>query len=186
MGFAGVAVSCTDYEGDIDNLTERVKKLENTVSDLQTAITNGAVITDVTPITNGVKVTLSNKSLSRLPMVKMAMTAMTALLARTVLLLPSVPMATGSLTVRTPDSPQRVTRVTRVTRVILVRTATTAHLALLVRTALTARMPFRSGISLAPTRVTPTTASGLSTPMILPPRRQLLRSRTSMCSLREP
>lgn len=61
LGFAGVAVSCTDYEGDIDNLTERVKKLENTVSDLQTAITNGAVITDVTPITNGVKVTLSNK-----------------------------------------------------------------------------------------------------------------------------
>ena len=61
LGFAGVAVSCTDYDGDIDNLTERVKKLENTVSDLQTAITNGAVITDVTPITNGVKVTLSNK-----------------------------------------------------------------------------------------------------------------------------
>lgn len=61
LGFAGVAVSCTDYDGDIDNLTERVKKLENTVSDLQTAITNGAVITDVTPITNGVKATLSNK-----------------------------------------------------------------------------------------------------------------------------
>ena len=60
LGFAGVAVSCTDYDGDIDNLTERVKKLENTVSDLQTAINNGAVITDVTPITNGVKVTLSN------------------------------------------------------------------------------------------------------------------------------
>ena len=60
LGLAGVAVSCTDYDGDIDNLTERVKKLENTVSDLQTAINNGAVITDVTPITNGVKVTLSN------------------------------------------------------------------------------------------------------------------------------
>ena len=60
LGFAGVAVSCTDYDGDINDLTERVKKLESTVSDLQTAINNGAVITDVTPITNGVKVTLSN------------------------------------------------------------------------------------------------------------------------------
>lgn len=60
LGLAGVAVSCTDYDGDINDLTERVKKLESTVSDLQTAINNGAVITDVTPITNGVKVTLSN------------------------------------------------------------------------------------------------------------------------------
>ena len=59
LGLAGVAVSCTDYDGDINDLTERVKKLESTVSDLQTAINNGAVITDVTPITNGVKVTLS-------------------------------------------------------------------------------------------------------------------------------
>lgn len=60
LGLAGVAVSCTDYDGDFNDLTERVKKLESTVSDLQTAINNGAVITDVTPITNGVKVTLSN------------------------------------------------------------------------------------------------------------------------------
>ena len=60
LGLAGVAVSCTDYDGDINDLTERVKKLESTVSELQTAINNGAVITDVTPITNGVKVTLSN------------------------------------------------------------------------------------------------------------------------------
>lgn len=60
LGLAGVAVSCTDYDGDINDLTERVKKLESTVSALQTAINNGAVITDVTPITNGVKVTLSN------------------------------------------------------------------------------------------------------------------------------
>ena len=60
LGLAGVAVSCTDYDGDINDLTERVSKLESTVSELQTAIKNGAVITDVTPITNGVKVTLSN------------------------------------------------------------------------------------------------------------------------------
>ena len=35
LGLAGVAVSCTDYDGDINDLTERVKKLESTVSDLQ-------------------------------------------------------------------------------------------------------------------------------------------------------
>ena len=60
LGLAGVAVSCTDYDGDINDLTERVAKLESTVSELQTTIKNGAVITDVTPITNGVKVTLNN------------------------------------------------------------------------------------------------------------------------------
>ncbi len=60
LGLAGVAVSCTDYDGDINELTARVQKLENTVSALQSAINSGSVITDVTPITNGVKVTLSN------------------------------------------------------------------------------------------------------------------------------
>ena len=60
VGLAGVAVSCTDYDGDINDLAERVTKLEGTVSDLQAAINGGCVITDVTSTTNGVKVTLSN------------------------------------------------------------------------------------------------------------------------------
>lgn len=183
LGLAGVAVSCTDYDGDINDLTERVKKLESTVSDLQTAINNGAVITDVTPITNGVKVTLSNGKSFDVTNGKDGNDGA-----------PGAPGKDGSVVTIGANGNWFIdgkdtgfaSKGDKGERVILVRTATTAHLALLVRTALTARMPFRSGISLAPTRVTPTTASGLSTPMILPPRRQLLRSRTSMCSLREP
>ena len=78
LGLAGVAVSCTDYDSDIDALQKQINTLDqtvkgydvptlaNTVDRLQKAIDGGAVITKVTPIaataTNpgGYEVTLSN------------------------------------------------------------------------------------------------------------------------------
>lgn len=78
LGLAGVAVSCTDYDSDIDALQKQINTLDQTVKGydvptlastvdrLQKAIDGGAVITKVTPIaataTNpgGYEVTLSN------------------------------------------------------------------------------------------------------------------------------
>ena len=57
-GFAFTA--CNDVETEISGLESRVEALENSVKDLQAQITAGAVITDVTNTTGGVKVTLSN------------------------------------------------------------------------------------------------------------------------------
>lgn len=65
LGFAGVAVSCTDYDSDIDALQNQINavktdvanlpvaSLQTQVQNLQNAIDNGAVITAVTPFTTG-------------------------------------------------------------------------------------------------------------------------------------
>lgn len=57
---AGGMVSCSDYDDDINSLTQRVDALEKTVAELQKAIEAGAVITSVEDTENGVKVTLSD------------------------------------------------------------------------------------------------------------------------------
>ena len=57
---AGTAVSCKDYDGDIDDLGARVEKLESTLKDLKAQISAGAVVTGVESVSNGVKVTLSD------------------------------------------------------------------------------------------------------------------------------
>lgn len=53
-------VSCSDYDDDINSLTQRVDALEKTVAELQKAIEAGAVITNVQSTENGVTVTLSD------------------------------------------------------------------------------------------------------------------------------
>ena len=70
LGFAGVAVSCTDYDKDINDLQTKItdqgsklSTLEQNVASLQSAINAGAVITSVTQLTGengGYKVTLSD------------------------------------------------------------------------------------------------------------------------------
>ncbi|MBP5486360.1 MAG: hypothetical protein J6Y06_01815 [Bacteroidales bacterium] len=70
LGFAGVAVSCTDYDKDINDLQQKISAqetkistLETNVNSLQSAINAGAVITSVTPLsgeTGGWKFTLSD------------------------------------------------------------------------------------------------------------------------------
>ena len=61
MGAAIVYTGCTkDYAEDIKGLDDRLTAVEKSVSELQSQIKAGAVITDVTSTANGVKVTLSN------------------------------------------------------------------------------------------------------------------------------
>ena len=57
LGLAGVAVSCTDYDDDINKLqgdqkalSEQVSGLQGQVQELQNKINAGFVITAVTPI----------------------------------------------------------------------------------------------------------------------------------------
>lgn len=55
--------SCKDYDDDINDLQKQIADLKTTVTALNTAITNGSVITSVTTITDGnggIKITLSN------------------------------------------------------------------------------------------------------------------------------
>ena len=59
-GSTGMFVSCKSYDSDIAGLNERVTAVEKSVAELEAQIGNGAVVTDVTPTANGVKVTLSN------------------------------------------------------------------------------------------------------------------------------
>lgn len=54
--------SCKDYDDDIDGLTNRVSAVEGTLSQLESLIKKGAVITDVKSTANGVVVTLSDNS----------------------------------------------------------------------------------------------------------------------------
>lgn len=58
--FLAGMVSCSDYDDDINSLTQRVDALEKTVAELQKAIEAGAVITNVESTENGVTVTLSD------------------------------------------------------------------------------------------------------------------------------
>lgn len=60
LGFAGVAVSCTDYDDDINKLKEENSKLASTIKDLQSKIDAGCVITGVTATNDGLVITTSD------------------------------------------------------------------------------------------------------------------------------
>lgn len=47
---AGGMVSCSDYDDDINSLTQRVDAIEKSVADLKAAIENGKTIKSVTSI----------------------------------------------------------------------------------------------------------------------------------------
>lgn len=51
---AGGMVSCSDYDDDINSLTQRVDAIEKSVADLKAAIENGKTIKSVTSIENRV------------------------------------------------------------------------------------------------------------------------------------
>ena len=61
-GLAGMAVSCKDYEEQINSLSQKVSDLESKISSLQSKIDGGAVITSVTSTSDGWHVTLSDGS----------------------------------------------------------------------------------------------------------------------------
>ena len=57
---AGVVTSCKDYDDDIDELRAGLEAVESLASELQSQIQKGAILTDVTATSNGVRLTLSN------------------------------------------------------------------------------------------------------------------------------
>ncbi len=61
-GLAGMAVSCKDYEEQINSLEKKVSDLESKISSLQSKIDGGAVITSVTSTSDGWHVALSDGS----------------------------------------------------------------------------------------------------------------------------
>ena len=50
--------SCKDYDDDISGLQKQIDDLNKIVKDIQSQINNGAILTDVTDVENGVKITL--------------------------------------------------------------------------------------------------------------------------------
>lgn len=56
----GMLTSCKNYDDDIAGLDDRITAVEKSLNDLKAQISGGAVITNVEPTANGVKVTLSN------------------------------------------------------------------------------------------------------------------------------
>ena len=51
--------SCKDYDDDINALKERIDANSKAIGEIQKLISNGGVVTSVTPIENGVRVTMS-------------------------------------------------------------------------------------------------------------------------------
>lgn len=60
IGAFVTVTSCKDYDEDITDLQTQITSLKATVDAVNTAVQGGAVIKSVTPITNGIKITLSN------------------------------------------------------------------------------------------------------------------------------
>ena len=59
-GLAGVSVSCTDYGDDINAQSKEIAALKGKVEELQKAIKDGAVITEVSTTADGYTIKLSN------------------------------------------------------------------------------------------------------------------------------
>lgn len=60
----GTITSCKDYDDDISGLQQQIDELSKAVKDIQTQIANGAILTSVTPVENGIKITLNQNGVS--------------------------------------------------------------------------------------------------------------------------
>ena len=70
MGALSVAsvstiTSCKDYDDDISGLQQQIDKLSEAVKKIEDQIANGAILTSVTPVENGIKITLNEKGKSK-------------------------------------------------------------------------------------------------------------------------
>lgn len=70
MGALSVAsvstiTSCKDYDDDISGLQQQIDKLSEAVKKIEDQIANGAILTSVTPIENGIKITLNQNGTSK-------------------------------------------------------------------------------------------------------------------------
>ena len=69
--------SCKDYDDDISGLQKQIDDLNKIVKDIQSQINNGAILTDVTDVENGVKISLKkdgNPKEYTIPMVQVVLT----------------------------------------------------------------------------------------------------------------
>lgn len=62
IGSLVTMTSCKDYDDDINDLQSQITSLKTTVDAVDAAVKGGAIITSVTPITNGIKITLSDNA----------------------------------------------------------------------------------------------------------------------------
>ena len=60
IGAFVTVTSCKDYDEDITDLQSQITSLKTTVDAIDAAVKSGSVIKSVTPVTNGIKITLSN------------------------------------------------------------------------------------------------------------------------------
>ena len=70
MGALSVAsvstiTSCKDYDDDISGLQQKIDELSKAVKEIQTQIQNGAILTSVTPVADGIKITLNENGKSK-------------------------------------------------------------------------------------------------------------------------
>lgn len=70
MGALSVAsvstiTSCKDYDDDISGLQQQIDKLSEAVKKIEDQIANGAILTSVTPVENGIKITLNQNGTSK-------------------------------------------------------------------------------------------------------------------------
>ena len=105
---ASVVTSCKDYDDDIKNLQSQIDGINKTLSQIQTLISSGSVITDVKTLTDGTGGVEIGSS--------MVLTLASPLAVRRVrLVLPVLPVLPVQLVLRVP----KVRKVKRVTRVKL-------------------------------------------------------------------
>ena len=61
----GTITSCKDYDDDISGLQTQIDQLSEAIKDIQTQIKNGAILTSVTPVADGIKITLNENGQSK-------------------------------------------------------------------------------------------------------------------------
>lgn len=63
--------SCKDYDDDISGLQSQIDQLKKTIDEINSQITAGSILTDVTKNDNGITVKLSNGKTYDITMVRM-------------------------------------------------------------------------------------------------------------------
>lgn len=61
----GTITSCKDYDDDISGLQTQIDQLSEAIQDIQAQIKNGAILTSVTPVADGIKITLNENGQSK-------------------------------------------------------------------------------------------------------------------------
>ena len=61
----GTITSCKDYDDDISGIQTQIDQLSEAIKDIQAQIKNGAILTSVTPVADGIKITLNENGQSK-------------------------------------------------------------------------------------------------------------------------